>query len=113
VDDRLAFRTSRLFEADQFVAALEDNGIPHYRRMDSGGVEQAMPVAPADFPGVFWSIYVPQGVLAEASEILSEMPFDPERDRKWEPAEVNHRRELLLALFAFAAVALVYLRFCA
>lgn len=111
LDGILVFRTSRLFEADQFAAALDAEEIPYFRRTDAGGVERAMPFAPSEFPGVFWSIYVPSEAADDARELLNEMAFDPDRDRDWQPTEIDRRNwhRFLLAIVA-AVVVLVYRR---
>lgn len=111
--ETLVFRTSRLFEADQFAAALDEREVPYFRRMDSGGVEQAMPAAPADFFGIFWSLYVPAEVAEEAREILEGMPFDPDRDAAWQPSERDHRNwRRFSILFPIAAAIALWFRYC-
>lgn len=90
--DVLIFRSGKLLEADLIAAAFEENGIPFYRRTDGGGVELAMPAAPSQFLGIFWSIYVPGELESEAREIIEGSLVDPERESKWEPSPADVRR---------------------
>ena len=110
----LAFRTSQLFEADHFAVALEEKRIPYFRRMDAGGVEQAMPAAPADFFGVFWSIYVPEAAAEDARRVLEELPFDTSRDADWQPTQKDRRNwQRFVVVFSITAAIVMYLRYCA
>jgi hypothetical protein len=111
VTDILIFRSSKLFDADIVAAAFEENGIPFYRRQDAGGVERAMPAAPSEFFGVFWSIYVPAAVEADARSVLERLPVDPESDSKWEPSAADIRRwHYFLLLMTMAAAIIVYMK---
>jgi hypothetical protein len=114
MDTTLAFRTSSLFEADQFAAALDEKGIPYFRRMDAGGVEQAMPAAPAEFFGTFWSVYVPVEMTEEAKTTLEGMPFDSQRDEKWQPTAKDQRNwRRFVVVFTVTAAVVMFLRYCA
>lgn len=57
-------------------SALEEAGVPYYRRFEGGGVERAMPAIPAEIPGVFWCVYVPSEVSSKAKRLLNTLPVN-------------------------------------
>jgi hypothetical protein len=72
----VVLRTGVLFEADMAAAALENAGVPYYRREESsGGLSFAMPAAPSPGPGTWWRIEVPAAVVDRAEEILNGLPM--------------------------------------
>ncbi len=81
--DPVVFASSRLPESDTAATILAQNGIPFYRRAESGGVEQAMPAAPVDFTGLTWLIRVPEGHAARAASLLSRLPTSRTAPRRW------------------------------
>lgn len=62
---------------DWACAALDAAGIPFQQREEtSGGLRVAMPVAPTPGPGVWWTILVPESWVAQAKDVVLELPFD-------------------------------------
>jgi hypothetical protein len=113
VADVLIFRSSKLFDADLIAAALEENGIPFYRRRDAGGVVgyEAPGPGATHFPGVFHSIYVPAELESEAREVIEGSLVDPEEESRWEPSPADRRqwRYFVAALMVGAAI-IIYKR---
>ena len=73
--DVVVLRTGFAYEADMVANALEEAGIPFYRRQESSaGLEFAMPVAGSSAPGLFWLIRVPLAAADEAKEIIASLP---------------------------------------
>lgn len=71
----VVLRTEDLAYAGLAAAALEEAGIPHYRREDSyRGLTPFIPAKPLAGPGPWWVIYVPEAVAEEARSILERLP---------------------------------------
>jgi hypothetical protein len=74
-DDVVVFRSGLLHEADLVASSLEQARIPHYRRSEIlGGPELAMPAAPAQGPGLTWTVRVPSSRAPEAMDLIHELP---------------------------------------
>ena len=77
--DVMVLKTGRLFEAEILVDALTRAGVPHYERQESfSGVQFAMPAFPAQGPGVFFAVFVPEEAAEGARAILAELPIEHE-----------------------------------
>ncbi len=75
-DAVVVLRTGVLYEADMAASALEEAGVPHYRREESSaGLTFAMPAAPSSGPGVWWAIVVPAAAVDRAEEVLETLPI--------------------------------------
>lgn len=73
--DIVVLRTGFAYEADMVANALEEAGLPFYRRQESSsGLEFAMPVAGSSGPGIFWIVRVPLSAEEEAKEIIKSLP---------------------------------------
>ena len=104
--DLCVFRSGRLFEADMVCGALEEQGIPFYRRVESGGIEQAMPAPAAPGPGVAFTVWVPRQAETEAREVLESLPLDPERQP--DAIDFTSSRRVHAGLRVFAWILLVF-----
>ena len=72
------FRTGRTIDLDWVANALAEAGIPFQRREEtSGGLQLAMPAAPAGGPGQWWSILVPESLRSRARAVLDDLPIEP------------------------------------
>ena len=111
----VVFRTGQLIEIDMTVAALQDAGVPHFTREEtSSGLRLAMPVAPATYPGVWWSLVVPREREEEAREILLHFPFAEKTDpdvwdfKPREPVKRGWKIYLALTLIGWFVFGLFY-----
>ncbi len=73
-DDEVGIRTGFLYEADMVANALKEAGVPHYKRVETGGIELAMPVSPAQGPGVWYLVCVPTKAAPKARQIIATLP---------------------------------------
>jgi len=95
--------------------ALEEQGVPFYRRMEAGGIEVAMPSPAAPGPGVTFTVWVPRQAEGEAREVLESLPVDPEREPDaidFTPAPRVHRWIRVWAWILVTFVAMTLLRQC-
>jgi hypothetical protein len=84
MSDELILKTGRLYEANMLADALTQQGVPFYRREESfSGVQFAMPAFPAQMPGVFFSVYVPEEAAEDARSVLAELPIDAAALNVW------------------------------
>jgi hypothetical protein len=71
------FCSGQLIKFDMAVNALKEAKIAHQILAEtSTGLRVAMPVAPAQGPGRFFTLLVPTNAEAEAKLVLSELPFE-------------------------------------
>lgn len=84
------------------VAALEDAAIPCYRRLEMGSTQMGMPLAPADWIGQTWCVFVPDKEAAAAQEILIEFPFTQEEvpEPTEAPESAQTHRYIILGFIA-------------
>lgn len=74
--DSVVFQSGVLWEVEMVADALEQAGIPYYRRLDELGLgELAMPVMPACGPGALYVYYTAPAVATRAREVIAGLPL--------------------------------------
>src|SRR5438552_694459 len=84
------FSSSLPFEADSVADALQQAGIPFYRRIWAGGIEQAQPALPAAFPGLFYLIKVPAAYTEQAQHVIAPLTENTSEDQVW-PSTISQK----------------------
>ena len=111
--DVVLLRTPSQLDADMLAAALDDAGIPYYRRIET---PTGLRLTPAEgVIGVFGNcaiIVVPASAREEAREILESLPIDPDsantaRSRPTSPAAMAIARVLVIFLLGSMVVAVL------
>ena len=70
------FVTGKIIQFDMAVDALKQARVPFQTQEETGtGMKLSMPVVPTPGPGTFWSILVPEKVMPDARQVLSDLPF--------------------------------------
>ena len=108
--EHCVFRTGQLFEADRLCSTLEDEGIPYYRRQEtSGGIEYAMPAAPAAGPGVWFTVWIPAPEQERVEQIIQDLRLEQKRDPGvWDVSPTPGGRRLL---YGYALLLLLFMLF--
>jgi Putative prokaryotic signal transducing protein len=107
MSDTLIFRTKRLYEADMVVSALEDVDIPCYRRSEVGNVQTAMPLAPADWLGQSWCVFVPEEIADKAKKIIDSIPFTQESEHEHIETPESARTHRIIVFVFLAIIVLI------
>jgi hypothetical protein len=117
-DDRFnpvaVLSTGQVWQIDMAIDALKRAAVPHMAEEETAsGLRLAMPVMPAQAPGVFWTVRVPASQVEKARQVLSELPFEiktsPDAwDFKPEPeVKKGWRAYIVVALVVLALVAVL------
>ena len=76
-EHKVIFSTGKVYEFDMARNLLSDSNIPFYTQEDSiSGLRLATPSTPVAGPGISFSILVPEQAIADAKNVLSELPFE-------------------------------------
>ena len=82
--DITILKTAHIYETDMLAAALKEEGVPHFLRMDSlTAGEFAMPALPVQGPGMFYKVVVPEEAAEHAREILMGLPITNGEPEFW------------------------------
>lgn len=89
-------RTGRLYEADMAAEALEQAGLPFYRREENiTGIQLAMPAMPAQAPGMMFLVIVAEESAGQARAIIEELPISQSTEPEfWANHPAPHAKKI-------------------
>ena len=105
------FRTGKVYEFDLVLNHLDAAGIPTFtQNQTSSGLRLAIPATLTGDAGNWWTIGVPEEYIAQAKELISELPCDQKTDPEvWDFATSKSKQNLKFIYRILVLIGIVFL----